>query len=277
MQNSKAELFFERSKMILREIITEDMDDYAKALAIFDYLVDNVAYDYDAFYRDSSENSHTDVCYYLEGVFERGRAVCDGKSKAFVLLCGIEGIECVRDFGSKLSGAVGHAWNYVKLDGVWYLVDTTAADAAQSAENGFNGYFGKRIEMTVYDMFLADVSSHRDEYYYSPLFEYITDTNQINVNNTAVFTEKIFGTGYDFKMESKAELEMLIEIILAEDTDVGSECVLVVTLAQAFGSSSNAFSAIDKGISDSGSDAEYQIFTGTMSGVDILYITMKNV
>ena len=65
------------------------------------------------------------TCYYLESVFldTNNLVVCDGYAKAFSLLCNMEGIDCIRVTG-KLSSE-GHAWNKVKIDGIWYVVDIT--------------------------------------------------------------------------------------------------------------------------------------------------------
>jgi len=57
------------------------------------------------------------------------RAVCDGYSKAFLLLCNKYNIECLIDQGSALPSTIGHAWNYVKMDnGKWYGIDVTWND-----------------------------------------------------------------------------------------------------------------------------------------------------
>ena len=57
------------------------------------------------------------------------RAVCDGYSKAFLLLCEKKGIECLMDQGSALPSTEGHAWNYVKMDNdKWYGIDVTWND-----------------------------------------------------------------------------------------------------------------------------------------------------
>jgi hypothetical protein len=66
-------------------------------------------------------------CFYLEGVFIDKTAVCDGISKAFSLLCRMEGIECYRVTGT--SRGVGHAWNKIVINGKVYVVDATWGDA----------------------------------------------------------------------------------------------------------------------------------------------------
>lgn len=65
------------------------------------------------------------TCFSLYGVFgDAGNriAVCDGYASALKLMCLIEGIECI-----EVTGWAGenHAWNKVKIDGDWYVVDST--------------------------------------------------------------------------------------------------------------------------------------------------------
>jgi hypothetical protein len=55
-------------------------------------------------------------------------SVCDGIAKTFTLLCRIEGITASKingtaNIGNGSSGA--HAWNRIKLDDNWYIVDST--------------------------------------------------------------------------------------------------------------------------------------------------------
>ncbi len=76
--------------------------------------------------------------YYLEGVFLSKKAVCDGKSKAFVLMASIAGIKSVRATGTAQSSgsspAGGHAWNKILIENDgdlhWYVCDTTWGDVS---------------------------------------------------------------------------------------------------------------------------------------------------
>lgn len=85
------------------------MSDRSKALAIYEWLIMHVCYD-ETVYDEAEETDITVAetaeyeAFYLEGVFDSGRAVCDGISKAMVLLCRMEGIPCVRVAGRRTPG-----------------------------------------------------------------------------------------------------------------------------------------------------------------------------
>ena len=215
-KNTKAEAFYEEAKDILRQIINDDMTDYEKTLAIFEYLVDKVSYDYDS-YKAIDVYDGNNACYFLEGVFEYNRAVCDGKSKAFVVLCRIEGIECLRDYGASPNGGAGHAWNYVKIDGTWYMVDTTAGDAAIA----FNDEDKSKAEIIDYSFFLCAVNTYEKGYSKGKVYTYsgIWDSTLENNNNSASIAKKYYdrcdlGADLDFVMNSIDELENMIDSIM---------------------------------------------------------------
>lgn len=128
---SAAERIYEKAREVCRTYIDDDMTDAEKVHVIYDWLGKNVVYDYSA----SSEMNGVDPngsqylrfyaydCFFLEGVFDDGVAVCNGIAKAVTLLCGIEGITSLKVGG--VSRGVKHAWNKVFIDGVWYIVDAT--------------------------------------------------------------------------------------------------------------------------------------------------------
>ncbi len=216
VENSSAERIYEKAKAVLREIITTDMDDFDKALAIYEYLVRAVDYDYDSYYDSTTIVPQENVCYYLEGVFDYGRAVCDGKSKAFVLLCGIEGISAVRDFGYGINADTGHAWNYVNIDGVWYLVDSTNGDVASKlSDSGITSFYGKSVQLISYKLFLTSLSYFETKYRYSGLWSDILETDE-GLTRTA---DVLSGRRVDFTIDSSEELAELMEIVLGSETD----------------------------------------------------------
>lgn len=132
--NSLAERVYNKAKEILRTIVDDNMSDYQKALAIHDYLLKTVSYDHSGLEYMENYSYKFGSHHYVEGALFNGFAVCDGYTKAFSLLCNMEGIHTISISGA-VSGA-GHAWNKIYLDadsnGVseWYVVDCTYDDGA---------------------------------------------------------------------------------------------------------------------------------------------------
>lgn len=90
--------------------------DYDKVKAIYDYITANVRYNYDALdeYIPDAHNAY--------GAFVLHYCVCQGYALMFYRLCLEAGLDC-----RCVNGTVGeaHQWNIVKVDGKWYLADTT--------------------------------------------------------------------------------------------------------------------------------------------------------
>ena len=132
---------YEAAKAVLDRYIENDFTDYEKVHAVHDYIAYYTAYDeelYSKYLADPKSVSNSHNSFNLAGVFEDGLAVCDGISRAFNLLCGMEGIRAVRIEGEYVGGA--HAWNKVEIDGKWYNVDVTL-DSARIDVNGSMGQY----------------------------------------------------------------------------------------------------------------------------------------
>ncbi|MBQ8431221.1 MAG: hypothetical protein IJX26_04725, partial [Clostridia bacterium] len=145
-----ASTIYNNAKDILNTIINDDMTDYQKVVAIYDWLMTNVQYNmsFETLLQEKPNlNDYTDLTNstlmgnvkynYLEGVFYDSNnrlASSNGLAKAFVLMCKIEGIDAIKVNGTK-NGAK-HYWNKVFIDGTpnndidqktWFTVDLASS------------------------------------------------------------------------------------------------------------------------------------------------------
>ncbi|MBQ8965684.1 transglutaminase domain-containing protein [Ruminococcus sp.] len=108
--------------------ITPNWTDFQKFKLVHDALVNNCVY-----YEADSD------CYTAYGCLVGGNAVCEGYSKALMLLCDRVDINCLPVIGQGLNEdgtSQGHIWNKVMLNGHWYSTDVTWDDPVfDSAEN----------------------------------------------------------------------------------------------------------------------------------------------
>lgn len=163
------------SIVTLANSITDGIEkDYDKALAIHDWVCNNIFYDTDSI-DGLSNNAH----YIATDVLNSRRAVCLGYSNLYAALCRSIGIPCNVVTGYALgvgSGATtwnevnsttseaNHAWNEVYLDNRWVIVDTTW-DSKNKIEDNV-GYKDEDISHLYFDANLKFFSAnHRiDEY-----------------------------------------------------------------------------------------------------------------
>jgi hypothetical protein len=113
-------------------------NDREKARAIFTWMTANIAYDHDAVRKGGVGEKEP------EKVLQIHRATCDGQSRLYEALAKAARVEVVRIVGDarslderkdiptelvkrspKGTSYVGHAWNAVKIDGNWQVLDVT--------------------------------------------------------------------------------------------------------------------------------------------------------
>lgn len=95
---------------------------YYKIKSVHDYIIANTEYDKTV----SKSNIYT-----AYGALIGHNAVCEGYAKAFKCILDKLGVPCVIvcGIGQNSNGETeSHAWNYVKIDDVWYAVDCTWDD-----------------------------------------------------------------------------------------------------------------------------------------------------
>ncbi len=128
----KQKAITEEVKKIVGQIIKEDMSELEKEMAINQYLCDTAEYDMDAL-ANAEENNFAGVdeafndSFTPYGVLLNQVGVCSSYAGAFKLLAQEAGLECIVVTGN-LDGDLPHAWNKVKIDGEWQIVDSTNND-----------------------------------------------------------------------------------------------------------------------------------------------------
>lgn len=202
VSGSSAQNIYNAAKVVLRTIINTDMTDYQKVQAIYQWMANEIVYDYNVGNIASGGQWINYNDFYLEGVFDDGIAVCDGISKAFVVLCQIEGIPCVRvtgDYTDTNNNVSGHAWNKVKVDGQWYVVDATWGNTSvYSNDNEFLNY----QHFLISDATKASYGCNDDNF---------TNSGVAATGSDSYFENNTYDSTNDFVIESQAEFNELLQ------------------------------------------------------------------
>lgn len=149
-----------------------------------DYIIDNCEYDYDWASSQVSDDNTGNVY----GVLIEGKAVCEGYSRAFQLICKKLGLECVNVFG--VSNEENHMWNCIMIDGQWYQVDVTWDDAD-----------GEQKDIASYMFFnLNDENMYKD-HQVSGMYENISDEEfEDSLSNANLFVPQCTATEYNYHL-----------------------------------------------------------------------------
>lgn len=102
---------------IFEEIVNDNMSDYEKEKAIYEWICENIKHDEGSTAAVPEARGIVDRPF---GVLQNKEAVCVGYATTFRLLTNMAGLDCMvmHDNGE------GHSWNIVKLDdNCWYIVD----------------------------------------------------------------------------------------------------------------------------------------------------------
>ena len=196
-ESQKMKALYDNIRKVALDYMTDDMSDYEKTLIIYEWISQKTDYDYAIAEATLAEfESLTYNAFSLEGVFcdadgeGYGQAVCDGRAKAFVALCGVEDIKAVRVAGDSVVKGVSerHAWNKVLIDingdgkKEWFMCDTTWSDRSgdDHIEHLNKQYF------LVTDEYIS-TTHFADDCYYNPAcvttFDYYANTVIDNGND----------------------------------------------------------------------------------------------
>lgn len=117
MSENEYEEMYEACTEVIDRLVaqTRGMTDWEKERFVFDYITSNCRYD-----------MHVTNAGNAYGTLIQKIAKCDGISFATKWILEEMGITCIVVSGDPTEGDVGHAWNYVLLDGEYYGLDVTA-------------------------------------------------------------------------------------------------------------------------------------------------------
>ncbi len=137
--------------------------DEEKARAIYRWIAENIDYDVGIYSRPVTVSGA--LRESPEDVLQERIGVCSDYSSLFQALCGAAGLECVviSGYGKGYSYKVGapildqnHAWNAVKIDDKWRLVDTIWG----------TGYVDEDLKF---------VQRFEDHYFFAPPADFVLD------------------------------------------------------------------------------------------------------
>jgi len=104
-------------------------NDFEKTRAIYRWITQNISYDFSAYLTKSYGSTRA------ADVLTSRSSVCEGYSGLFNALAKSAGLEVVTisgwakgysyKAGDQINGPTNHAWNAVKINGGWYLIDST--------------------------------------------------------------------------------------------------------------------------------------------------------
>lgn len=136
---------------IIKENVTNDMDDYDKIKAIHDYLINHSKYDVE---KNDGKGSVYNSYKALGPLFE-GYATCNGYTDAMALFLNKFGIRNYKIATTPDDeNLTGHIWNAVYLNGKWLHLDVTWDDPV--AENGQDYLLHKYFLITDEELKKAD-------------------------------------------------------------------------------------------------------------------------
>lgn len=136
--------------------------DRDKARILFTWLAHNMRYDFKALGQDGPKaRSQKEFEEKLvKEAFRKGRGVCMDYALLYKAMADAVGLECAfingHAKGSVRGGWASHAWNAVKIDGQWELLDVTWGSGYSDEDNKFHPIFQAGYFFTLPRIFALD-------------------------------------------------------------------------------------------------------------------------
>lgn len=168
----------------------DGMSDYDKLLLAHDYITDNCAY-----YLVQKNNSSyygDDFSYNAYGTLVFKEAVCQGYSLAYIALLKELGYN-PDNIKTINSTTLNHMWNFVKLNGKWYHIDSTWDDPISK------NYDMKDLskQVTYHDYFL--ISDNTNANLRNSDFDMIIRGKNSSANSTSSAVDTSYESGYIYQ------------------------------------------------------------------------------
>lgn len=140
-------------------LIAPAKNDQDKIVSLYQWLIQNIRYDQQAF-----KNGNRRINRSNTNILERRKAICWGYSTLFKAMCEAANIPCeiISGYGrTNLAEkpnlkSPNHAWNSVKIDTSWYLLDATWDSNLVGKESAFEQKFGHTYFLTPPQYFIVN-------------------------------------------------------------------------------------------------------------------------
>lgn len=133
-----------------------------KVRAIFVWITDNIKYDIKTAMDEDAEAETVIEKQIPVNVLKAKKAVCAGYANLFDALCAAACIASLRVNGLSKNNRgrvsrIGHAWNVVRTDGDWGLIDATwGAGGVDEDDRSFTPHFNEQFFLGTPDVFLLN-------------------------------------------------------------------------------------------------------------------------
>lgn len=134
-------------------------NDLEKVRGIYQWIITGIEYDDEAY-----KNGNRRINRSYQDILNRKKAICWGYSSLFKTFCDTMGVSCEIVSGYAKSSllekpnleAPNHAWNSVKIDSNWYLIDATWASNLVGKQGDFEKSFGYTYFLTPPQFFIIN-------------------------------------------------------------------------------------------------------------------------
>ena len=224
------ELSAELGRVMAGFNFTDSTSDYEKIKTIYNYICDNVTYDYENLYNDDYCLKNTAFAALINKT-----AVCQGYSSLLYRMLKASGVDSriIAGYGN----GENHAWNIVRIDGLYYYLDSTW-DAGQERKSFFLRGSADFFDHYCADEYLEDrfIDAYpiSENNYIPPGTPYTINEENItfyisnNVENYDTFDEDSFE--YGWPVDAYSELSVLHGEYICENVTWRSSNSNIVTV-----------------------------------------------